>query len=83
VSGDQFNKIFTKVVHLRGMAQFRAPSLFDPLAVPRDERLAHYRRLAARYTDLAEKEDRPFIRGGLLDLAQQCACIAGALAVVS
>ena len=62
------------------MAQFRAPLLFDLLTIPRDDRLEHYRELAARYTDMAERADRPFIRDGLLDLAQQCACIAGVLA---
>jgi hypothetical protein len=62
------------------MAQFRAPFLFDPLTVPRAERLEHYRGRAARYQNLAESEDRPFIREGLFDLAQQCAGIADALA---
>jgi hypothetical protein len=49
----------------------RAPFLRDPITVPRQERVAHYRAQATRYKKLAEREDRLFVREGLLDLARQ------------
>ncbi len=56
-----------------------ASFLRDPVTVPREERIEHYRAQAARYKQLAERQGRPFIRGGLLDLARQCEEMADAL----
>jgi predicted hotdog family 3-hydroxylacyl-ACP dehydratase len=56
-----------------------AAFLRDPITVPREERVEHYRTQAARYKQLAEREDRPCIREGLLDLARQCEAMAEVL----
>jgi predicted hotdog family 3-hydroxylacyl-ACP dehydratase len=57
-----------------------APFLRDPITVPRKELIEHYRAQAARYRQLAEREDRPSVREGLLDLARQCDAMANTLA---
>jgi hypothetical protein len=54
--------------------------LRDPITVPRGERIQHYRAQAARYKQLAEREDRLSVRDGLLDLARQCDAMAEDLA---
>ena len=56
-----------------------APFLRDPITVPREERIEHYRGQAARYKQLAEWESKSSVREGLLDLARQCDAIADAL----
>jgi hypothetical protein len=61
------------------MPQSRASFLRDPVTVPREERLEHYRSMAARYRRMAEREDRSLVREGLLDLARQCAAVADSL----
>jgi hypothetical protein len=61
------------------MPQSRASFLLDPVTVPREERLEHYRSMAARYSRMAEREGRSFVREGLLDLARQCAAVADCL----
>ena len=61
------------------MPQSRASFLRDPVTVPRGERLEHYRSMAARYSRMAEREGRSFVREGLLDLARQCAAVADSL----
>ena len=61
------------------MPQSRASFLRDPVTVPREERLEHYRSMAARYRRMAEREGRSFVREGLLDLARQCAAVADSL----
>ena len=43
-----------------------AAYLRDPITVPRQERVEHYRAQAARYQHMAELEERPFVREGLL-----------------
>ena len=58
---------------------FSAAFLRDPITVPRQERVEHYRAQAARYKELAERETRSFVREGLLDLARQCDPMAEAL----
>jgi hypothetical protein len=57
-----------------------ASFLRDPITVPRKERVEHYRAQAARYKQLAEREGRLSVRGGLFDLARQCDAMAEALA---
>ena len=49
-----------------------ATYLRDPITVPRQERVEHYREQAARYRHMAEREARSFIREGLLELSRQC-----------
>jgi hypothetical protein len=61
------------------MPQSQAPFLRDPVTVPRQERAEHYRAQARRYQQLAEREDRLFVREGLLDLAGQCETMADSL----
>jgi len=56
-----------------------ASFLRDPITVPREERIEHYRVQAARYKQLAELEGRSSVREGLLDLALQCDAMAAAL----
>jgi hypothetical protein len=62
------------------MPQPQVSFLRDPVTVPREERIDHYRALSARYTQLAERESRLFVREGLLHLARQCDAMAEALA---
>jgi hypothetical protein len=63
-----------------GMSQSPPASfLRDPITVPREERIEHYRAQAARYKQLAEWESKSSVREGLLDLARQCEAIAEAL----
>ena len=57
-----------------------ASFLRDPITVPREERIEHYRVQAARYKQLAEREGRLSVREGLLDLALQCDAMAEGLA---
>jgi len=57
-----------------------ASFLRDPITVPREERIEHYRVQAARYKQLAEREGRLLVREGLLDLALQCDAMAEGLA---
>jgi hypothetical protein len=57
-----------------------ASFLRDPITVPREERIEHYRVQAARYQQLAEREGRLLVREGLLDLALQCDAMAEVLA---
>jgi len=45
--------------------------LREPVTVPPQELLAGYRAMAARYREMAEAEERPFVRDGLLQLARQ------------
>ena len=52
----------------------------DPATLSRRERSVHYREQAVQYKCLADGETRPFVREGLLDLAQQCDDIAKKLA---
>jgi hypothetical protein len=56
-----------------------ATFLRDPITVPRKELIEHYRALAARYEQLAERQHRSSIYQGLIGLARQCAAIADAL----
>jgi uncharacterized ferritin-like protein (DUF455 family) len=58
-----------------------ASFLRDPITVPREERIEHYRVQAARYKQLAEQEGRLSVREGLLDLGRQCDAMAEALTV--
>ena len=63
------------------MSQYPAASfLRDPITVPREERIEHYRVQAARYKQLAELEGQSSVREGLLDLALQCDAMAEGLA---
>jgi hypothetical protein len=57
-----------------------APFLQDPITTPRKERIEHYRTQAARYKEMAERQNRSSIREGLVNLARQCATMADALA---
>ena len=57
-----------------------ASFLRDPITVPREERIEHYRVQAARYKQLAELEGGLLVREGLLDLALQCDAMAEGLA---
>jgi hypothetical protein len=57
-----------------------APFLRDPITVPRKELIEHYRALAARYRQLAERQQRSSVHEGLVGLARQCAAMADALA---
>jgi hypothetical protein len=57
-----------------------APFLSDPITVSRKELIEHYRALAARYKQLAEREHRSWVSQGLLDLARQCDTMAQGLA---
>ena len=75
------NKISTvSGVFSRGMSQ-PSPASFlrDPITVPRKELIEHYRALAARYQQLAERQQRSSIHQGLVGLARQCAAMADAL----
>ena len=56
-----------------------APFLRDPVTVPRTELIEHYRAQAARYRQLAERQQRSSVHQGLLDLARQCEVMASAL----
>jgi hypothetical protein len=56
-----------------------APFLRDPVTVPRKELIDHYRTQAARYRQLAERQQRSSVHDGLLDLARQCDAMAKAL----
>ena len=56
-----------------------APFLRDPITVPRKELIEQYRRQAARYNQLAERQQRSSVYEGLLGLARQCAAMADAL----
>jgi hypothetical protein len=58
------------------MSGLQPSFLRDPVTWSRHEVVAHYRALAARYSRMAEAEDRPFARDGLLELAQQCEAAA-------
>ena len=53
--------------------------LRDPSTLSRRERIDQYIVQAARYRQMAEREDRLVVRKGLLDLAGQCDSIAQAL----
>jgi hypothetical protein len=57
-----------------------APFLRDPITVPRKELIEHYRALAARYKQLAERQHRSSVYEGLVGLARQCAAMADSLA---
>ena len=57
----------------------QAPFLHDPVTVPRRELIEHYRSQAARYRQLAERQQRSSVHEGLLDLALQCDAMAKAL----
>ena len=57
----------------------RASFLRDPITVPRKELIEHYRALAARYEQLAERQHRSTVHQGLVGLARQCAAMADAL----
>jgi hypothetical protein len=57
-----------------------ASFLRDPVTMPREERIEHYRVQAVRFKQLAEREDRLSVREGLFVLAQQCDAMAEALA---
>jgi len=61
------------------MRPFKATYLRDPITVPRQERVEHYRAQAARYRYMAEPEVRSFIREGLLGLSRQCDAMASEL----
>jgi len=56
-----------------------APFLRDPVTVPRQELIEHYRAQAGRYRQLAERQQRSSVHQGLLDLARQCEVMAGTL----
>jgi hypothetical protein len=56
-----------------------ASFLRDPITVPREERIKHYRAQGDRYRQLAERESRSSVREGLLDLAALCDAMAEAL----
>lgn len=56
-----------------------APFLRDPITVPRKELIEHYRALAARDEQLAERQQRSSVYEGLVGLARQCAAMADAL----
>ena len=60
-----------------------APFLRDPITVPRKELIEHYRSQAARYEQLAERQQRSSVHEGLLDLARQCDAMAKALAAAT
>ena len=60
-----------------------APFLRDPITVPRKELIEHYRAQAARYEQLAERQQRSSVHEGLLDLARQCDAMAKALAAAT
>ena len=55
------------------------PFLRDPITVPRKELIEHYRAQAARYKQLAERQQRSSVYEGLLSLARQCDAMADAL----
>jgi hypothetical protein len=57
-----------------------APFLRDPVTVSRKELIEHYRTQAARYKELAGRQNRSSIHEGLVNLARQCAAMADALA---
>jgi hypothetical protein len=54
------------------MSGLQPSFLCDPVTWSRDELVAQYRTLAARYRRMATVEDRPLARDGLLELARQC-----------
>jgi len=72
------NQISTKNPYSSVVHPPRASFLRDPITVPRQERVDHYRGQAARYKRMAEVES-PSVREGLLALAQQCDDMADAL----
>lgn len=45
--------------------------LREPITVPSQELISGYRAMVARYREMAEAEERPFVRDGFLQLAQQ------------
>jgi hypothetical protein len=55
------------------------PFLLDPITWSENERLTQYRVLAARYRQMADAEERAFVRNGLLALAQQCEAAADSI----
>ena len=57
-----------------------APFLRDPVTVSRKELIEHYRSLAARYKQMAERQQRSSVYEGLVGLARQCTAMADALA---
>ena len=57
-----------------------APFLRDPVTVSRKELIENYRAQAARYKEMAERQNRSSIHEGLVNLARQCAAMADALA---
>jgi len=61
------------------MPPSKATYLRDPITVPHQERIEHYRAQAARYRHLAELENRLFIREGLLELSRQGDAMASEL----
>jgi len=55
----------------------------DPVTWSQDERLNQYRVLAARYRQMADAKGRTVVRGGLLELAQQCEAAAATASLVT
>ena len=54
------------------MPELHPSFLHDPATFSEREVAGSYRAFAARYRRMAETEERPSIREGLLDLARQC-----------
>lgn len=71
-----FIKSQLNAAHRPLVSDLQPAFLRDPATWSHHERVVQYRVLAARYRRMAETEDRPFARDGLLELARECEAVA-------
>ena len=62
----------TNVAYSEPVSNLRPSFLRYPVTWPQLELAADYRALAERYRRMAEIEERPLAREGLIELARQC-----------